>query len=92
MNLCDCRMIARTALHMVGTGDAAQHLLRARRVAARDGDAGAPVPSQQTVEVDTGLATDVPAAAEQLDVPDAMRGQIPTAQGAIISSVQRSFR
>ena len=59
---------------------AMKHLVRAGRVAARHRDAGAPVASQQTVEVRRGLARDVAAAAEQLDVADAVRGQVPAEQ------------
>ncbi len=68
----------RTSAANVWTGDAMQHLVCACGVAARHRDAGTPVALEQTIEVRRGLARDVAAAAEQLDVADAVRGQIPT--------------
>ena len=60
------------------TSEAIKHLVCARRVAARNGNAGAPVASQKTAQVLPGLARDMAAAPKQLNVADAMRGQVPT--------------
>lgn len=76
-------MLAHTSSSTKWQRHAVEHLVCARGVAARDGDACAPVLPQQAVEVSFRLCRNVAAAAEQLDVADAVRCQVPARRAAL---------